>query len=106
MVCRDFVCGFSNVTLCCRINLAYSLQMCGKLQQAWRQFATAIEQDSRCQAAYGGRAIVNLRMNDLYGALQDMNASIKISANAELHTNRGVISLVSPAANIRPLMIG
>ena len=106
MVPCVFVSVFFNVTLCCRINLAYSLQMSGKFQQAWNQFTTAIEQDSRCQAAYEGRAIVNLQMSNLYGALQDMNASIKIRTNAELHTNRGVISLVSLAANIRPLMIG
>lgn len=79
----------------CRINLAYSLQMSGKFQQAWTQFTTVVEQNARCQAAYEGRAIVNLQMSNLFGALQDVNASIKIRASAELHTNRGVINLVS-----------
>lgn len=69
--------------------------MCGKFQQAWSQFTTAIEQDGRCQAAYEGRAIVNLQMSNLFAALQDVNASLKIRGSAELHTNRGVISLVS-----------
>lgn len=78
-----------------RINLAYSLQMCGKFQQAWSQFTTAIEQNPRCQAAFEGRAIVNLQMSNLFASLQDVNASLKIKSSAELHTNRGVISLVS-----------
>ncbi|XP_067933193.1 uncharacterized protein [Watersipora subatra] len=76
-----------------RINLAYSLQMSGKFQQSWTQFTIAIDQDSKCQAAYEGRAIVNLQMSNLFAALQDVNASIKIKASAELYTNRGVISL-------------
>lgn len=69
--------------------------MSGKFQQAWAQFTTAIEHDERCQAEYEGRAIVNLQMSNLFGALQDVNASIKIKSSAELHTNRGVINLVS-----------
>lgn len=77
-----------------RINLAYSLQISGKFQQSWTQFTIAIEQDHNCQAAYEGRAIVNLQMSNLFAALQDVNASIKINASSELHTNRGVISLV------------
>jgi len=68
--------------------------MAGKFQQAWTQFTTAIDQDPRCQAAYEGRAIVNLQMSNLFGALQDVNASIKVKQSAELHTNRGVINLV------------
>ena len=69
--------------------------MSGKFQQSWTQFTIAIEQDAKCQAAYEGRAIVNLQMSNLFAALQDVNASLKIKASAELHTNRGVISLVS-----------
>ena len=69
--------------------------MSGKFQQAWSQFTTAIEQNPRCQAAFEGRAIVNLQMSNLFAALQDVNASLKIKNSAELHTNRGVISLVS-----------
>lgn len=69
--------------------------MCGKFQQAWSQFTTAISQDNRCQAAYEGRAIINLQMSNLFAALQDVNASLKIRASAELYTNRGVINLVS-----------
>jgi len=71
--------------------------MSGKFQQAWTQFTIAIQQDQLCQAAYEGRAIVNLQMSNLFAALQDVNASMKVKASAELHTNRGVVSLVGSA---------
>ncbi|XP_046576439.1 LOW QUALITY PROTEIN: uncharacterized protein LOC124284394 [Haliotis rubra] len=77
--------------LAARVNLAYTMQVAGKLMQAWRHFTAAITVKPRFKPALEGRAIVNLQMSDTFAAYQDINASVKVSATAELLTNRGVI---------------
>ncbi|XP_063144977.1 tetratricopeptide repeat protein 6 [Candoia aspera] len=75
-----------------RLCLGYSLQALGKFQKAWTQFTAAIHCDPSCHFAYDGRAIVCLQMGDTFAAFQDTNAALKITTNAELLTNRGVIN--------------
>ncbi|XP_078089235.1 uncharacterized protein ttc6 [Mustelus asterias] len=75
-----------------RINLGFNFQVLGRFQRAWNQFTIAIDIDPTLQAAYEGRAVVNLQVNNIFGAFQDINAALKISASAKLFTNRGVIS--------------
>ncbi|XP_061468793.1 tetratricopeptide repeat protein 6 [Rhineura floridana] len=75
-----------------RLCLGYSLQALGKFQKAWSQFTTAIYIDPTCHIAYDGRAVVCLQMGDTFAAFQDTNAALKITTNAELLTNRGVIN--------------
>ncbi|XP_059812571.1 uncharacterized protein ttc6 [Hypanus sabinus] len=75
-----------------RLNLGYNLQVLGKFQKAWIHFAIAIDVDPKFQDAYEGRAVINLQMNNTFGALQDINAALKIYNSAKLLTNRGVIS--------------
>ncbi|ESP04783.1 hypothetical protein LOTGIDRAFT_156007 [Lottia gigantea] len=74
-----------------RVNLAYTLQVEGHLMQAWEQFTSAIEVKPTYKPALEGRAIVNLQMSNMFGASQDITASIKVQPTAELLTNRGVI---------------
>ncbi|XP_041070110.1 uncharacterized protein ttc6 [Carcharodon carcharias] len=75
-----------------RLNLGYNFQVLGRFQKAWNQFTIAIDIEPTCQDAYEGRAVVNLQMNNTFGAFQDINAALKISQSAKLFTNRGVIS--------------
>ncbi|XP_025023839.1 tetratricopeptide repeat protein 6 [Python bivittatus] len=75
-----------------RLCLGYNLQALGKFQKAWTQFTAAICCDPSCHIAYDGRAIVCLQMGDTFAAFQDTNAALKITINAELLTNRGVIN--------------
>ncbi|XP_072135606.1 uncharacterized protein ttc6 [Mobula birostris] len=75
-----------------RLNLGYNLQVLGKFQKAWNHFAIAIDIDPKFQDAYEGRAVISLQMNNTSGALQDINAALKIYNSAKLLTNRGVIS--------------
>ncbi|XP_062974543.1 tetratricopeptide repeat protein 6 [Elgaria multicarinata webbii] len=75
-----------------RLCLGYNLQALGKFQKAWAQFTAAILIDPKCHLAYDGRAIVCLQMGDYFAAFQDTNAALKITASAELLTNRGVIN--------------
>lgn len=44
--------------------------------------------------ALEGRAIINLQMNNTFGAYHDITASIEVGPSAELYTNRGVIHQV------------
>uniref|UniRef100_A0A8D2L8E2 Tetratricopeptide repeat domain 6 n=1 Tax=Varanus komodoensis TaxID=61221 RepID=A0A8D2L8E2_VARKO len=75
-----------------RLCLGYNLQALAKFQKAWTQFTVAILIDPKCHLAYDGRAIVCLQMGDNFAAFQDTNAALKITTNAELLTNRGVIN--------------
>ncbi|XP_067388344.1 tetratricopeptide repeat protein 6 [Emydura macquarii macquarii] len=75
-----------------RICLGYNLQALGKFQKAWNQFTVAIDIDPRCHVAYDGRAVVCLQMGDTFAAFQDTNAALKLTTNAQLLTNRGVIN--------------
>ncbi|XP_048339434.1 tetratricopeptide repeat protein 6-like [Sphaerodactylus townsendi] len=75
-----------------RLCLGYNLQGLGKFQKAWHQFSAAIQINPGCHIAYDGRAIVCLQMGDTFAAFQDINAALKVTASAELLTNRGVIN--------------
>ncbi|EMP30732.1 Tetratricopeptide repeat protein 6 [Chelonia mydas] len=75
-----------------RICLGYNLQAFGKFQKAWNQFTVAIDIDPKCHIAYDGRAVVCLQMGDTFAAFQDTNAALKLTTNAQLLTNRGVIN--------------
>ncbi|XP_067895393.1 uncharacterized protein ttc6 isoform X2 [Heterodontus francisci] len=75
-----------------RLNLGYNFQVLGRFQKAWDQFTVAIDIDPTFEDAYEGRAVINLQMNNTFGAFQDINSALKISASAKLFTNRGVIS--------------
>ncbi|XP_038263522.1 tetratricopeptide repeat protein 6 isoform X4 [Dermochelys coriacea] len=75
-----------------RICLGYNLQAFGKFQKAWNQFTVAIDIDPKCHIAYDGRAVVCLQMGDTFAAFQDTNAALKLTINAQLLTNRGVIN--------------
>ncbi|KFQ04504.1 Tetratricopeptide repeat protein 6, partial [Haliaeetus albicilla] len=75
-----------------RICLGYNFKALGKLQRAWSQFTVAICIDSKCHAAYDGRASVCLQMGETFAAFQDINAALKLTTTAPLLTNRGVIS--------------
>uniref|UniRef100_UPI00398E5DDC uncharacterized protein ttc6 isoform X3 n=1 Tax=Pristiophorus japonicus TaxID=55135 RepID=UPI00398E5DDC len=75
-----------------RLNLGYNFQVLGKFQKAWNHFTIAIDIDPTFQDAYEGRAVINLQMNNTFGAFQDINAALKTSESAKLFTNRGVIS--------------
>ncbi|XP_076446152.1 uncharacterized protein LOC143283739 isoform X2 [Babylonia areolata] len=78
--------------LAARVNLAYTLQVCGKLMQAWRNFTIAVTMKGTYKPALEGRAIVNLQMSNTFAAFQDISTSIHIAPTAELLTNRGVIN--------------
>nr|KAG5709228.1 hypothetical protein BaRGS_017980 [Batillaria attramentaria] len=78
--------------LTARVNLAYTLQVCGKMMQAWRNFTIAITLKGNFKPALEGRAIVNLQMSNTFAAFQDISSSIHAAATAELLTNRGVIN--------------
>ncbi|KAK7097844.1 uncharacterized protein [Littorina saxatilis] len=80
------------VCLAARVNLAYTLQVCGKLMQAWRNFTIAVSIRGTFKPALEGRAIVNLQMSNTFAAFQDISSSIHIAPTAELLTNRGVIN--------------
>ncbi|XP_051871501.1 uncharacterized protein ttc6 [Pristis pectinata] len=75
-----------------RLNLGYNLQVLGKFQKSWNHFTIATNIDPKFQDAYEGRAVISLQMNNTFGALQDINAALKICKSAKLLTNRGVIS--------------
>uniref|UniRef100_A0A8C7DYK9 Tetratricopeptide repeat domain 6 n=1 Tax=Naja naja TaxID=35670 RepID=A0A8C7DYK9_NAJNA len=91
---KDFLTAVHINPVCikARLCLGYSLQALGKFQKAWTQFSAAIHCDPSCHNAYDGRAIVCLQMGDIFAAFQDTNAALKITTNAELLTNRGVIN--------------
>ncbi|XP_043930180.1 tetratricopeptide repeat protein 6 [Protopterus annectens] len=74
-----------------RINMGYNLQVLGEFQKAWNQFTVALDIDAKCQAAYEGRAIVNLQMSHTLAAFHDISAALKLGVSAKLLTNRGVI---------------
>ncbi|KAG8126289.1 hypothetical protein E2320_021407, partial [Naja naja] len=80
---KDFLTAVHINPVCikARLCLGYSLQ-----------FSAAIHCDPSCHNAYDGRAIVCLQMGDIFAAFQDTNAALKITTNAELLTNRGVIN--------------
>uniref|UniRef100_A0A8D0C2M8 Tetratricopeptide repeat domain 6 n=1 Tax=Salvator merianae TaxID=96440 RepID=A0A8D0C2M8_SALMN len=91
---KDFVKAIhlNPVYIKARLCLGYTLQALGKFQRAWAQFTAAIQMDPKCHIAYDGRAVVCLQMGDTFAAFQDTNAALKITTNAELLTNRGVIN--------------
>ncbi|KAK9959642.1 hypothetical protein ABG768_009752 [Culter alburnus] len=91
---RDFLSALHLNPLClsARISLAYNLQVLGFFQRAWNQFTVAIEVNPKNWAAYEGRAVTCLQMDNLFAALQDINCAIKCNPLAEqLFTNRGLI---------------
>ncbi|CAG5115741.1 unnamed protein product, partial [Candidula unifasciata] len=75
-----------------RVNLAYAMQVSGKMMQAWKHFTSVIEVRPGYKPALEGRAIVNLQMSNMFGAFQDISQSVNYGPTAELLTNRGVIS--------------
>ncbi|XP_069772876.1 uncharacterized protein ttc6 isoform X2 [Narcine bancroftii] len=75
-----------------RLNLGYNLQVQGKFQRAWNHFTIATDIDPKFQDGFEGRAVISLQMDNTSGALQDINAALKIHKSAKLLTNRGVIS--------------
>ncbi|XP_048046910.1 uncharacterized protein ttc6 isoform X2 [Megalobrama amblycephala] len=91
---RDFLSALHLNPLClsARISLAYNLQVLGFFQRAWNQFTVAIEVNPKNWAAYEGRAVTCLQMDNMFAALQDINCAIKCNPLAEqLFTNRGLI---------------
>ncbi|XP_071949677.1 uncharacterized protein [Antedon mediterranea] len=76
-----------------RVNLAYTLQMTGKFQQAWEQFTACLKVNPNYKPALEGRSVICLQMMDTFAALLDLNAALKIAGTAELYTNRGVVHL-------------
>ncbi|OXB83948.1 UNVERIFIED_CONTAM: hypothetical protein H355_009432 [Colinus virginianus] len=91
---KDFLKAIHLNPMCvkARICLGYNLQALGKLQSAWNQLTAVIAIDSKCDAAYEGRASVSLQMGEIFSALQDTNAALKLTTTAPLLTNRGVIN--------------
>ncbi|XP_048805248.1 tetratricopeptide repeat protein 6 isoform X2 [Lagopus muta] len=91
---KDFLKAIHLNPMCmkARICLGYNLQAIGKLQSAWNQLTIVIAIDSKCNAAYEGRASVSLQMGEVFSALQDINAALKLTTTAPLLTNRGVIN--------------
>ncbi|XP_077179273.1 tetratricopeptide repeat protein 6 isoform X2 [Paroedura picta] len=91
---KDFLKAIHMNPLCikARICLGYNLQSLGKFQKAWHQFSAAINIDPECHIAYDGRAIVCLQMGNTFAAFQDINTALKVTTNAEMLTNRGVIN--------------
>ncbi|XP_077095050.1 uncharacterized protein ttc6 isoform X1 [Siphateles boraxobius] len=91
---RDFLSALHLNPLClsARICLAYNLQVLGFFQKAWNQFTVAVEVNPKNWAAYEGRAVTSLQMDNMFAALQDMNCAIKCNPLGEqLFTNRGLI---------------
>ncbi|XP_051724987.1 uncharacterized protein ttc6 isoform X2 [Ctenopharyngodon idella] len=91
---RDFLSALHLNPLClsARISLAYNLQVLGFFQRAWNQFTVAVEVNPKNWAAYEGRAVTCLQMDNMFAALQDINCAIKCNPLAEqLFTNRGLI---------------
>ncbi|XP_033111439.1 uncharacterized protein LOC117112460 isoform X2 [Anneissia japonica] len=76
-----------------RVNLAYTLQVTGKFQQAWTQFTACLQINPNYKPALEGRSIICLQMMDTFAALLDLNAALKVAETAELYTNRGVVHL-------------
>ncbi|XP_042670912.1 tetratricopeptide repeat protein 6 isoform X2 [Centrocercus urophasianus] len=91
---KDFLKAIHLNPMCmkARICLGYNLQAIGKLQSAWNQLTIVIAIDSKCNAAYEGRASVSLQMGEVFSALQDINAALKLTTTAPLLTNRGIIN--------------
>ncbi|OXB66807.1 hypothetical protein ASZ78_003509 [Callipepla squamata] len=91
---KDFLKAIHLNPMCvkARICLGYNLQALGKLQSAWNQLTAVIAIDSKCDAAYEGRASVSLQMGEIFSALQDTNTALKLTTTAPLLTNRGVIN--------------
>lgn len=77
--------------LLARINMAFLLQAEGKFQEAWNELTRVLQADQWCVPAREARAIISLQMNNLFGALLDINAAIQVCKSALLLTNRGVI---------------
>ncbi|XP_067312035.1 uncharacterized protein ttc6 [Pseudorasbora parva] len=91
---RDFLSALHLNPLClsARISLAYNLQVLGFFQRAWNQFTVAVEMNPENWAAYEGRAVTSLQMDNMFAALQDISCAIKCNPLAEeLFTNRGLI---------------
>ncbi|XP_048830069.1 uncharacterized protein LOC125707163 [Brienomyrus brachyistius] len=91
---RDFVAALhlNPLSPAARVSLGYNLQDFGSFQSAWNQFTVAIDLEPECWAAFEGRALVNLRMKNSYGAFHDISTALKHNPLSDLlHTNRGVI---------------
>nr|XP_023696055.1 tetratricopeptide repeat protein 6 isoform X1 [Paramormyrops kingsleyae] len=91
---RDFLAALhlNPLSPAARVSLGYNLQDFGSFQSAWNQFTVAIDLEPGCWEAFEGRALVNLRMKNSYGAFHDINTALKHYPLSDLlHTNRGVI---------------
>lgn len=53
-------------------------QVLGFFQRAWNQFTVAVEVNPKNWAAYEGRAVTSLQMDNMFAALQDINCAIKV----------------------------
>lgn len=53
-------------------------QVLGFFQRAWNQFTVAVEVNPKNWAAYEGRAVTCLQMDNMFAALQDINCAIKV----------------------------
>ncbi|XP_040528610.1 tetratricopeptide repeat protein 6 isoform X1 [Gallus gallus] len=91
---KDFLKAIHLNPMCtkARICLGYNLRALGKLRSAWNQLTVVIAIDSKCDTAYEGRALISLQMGEIFSALQDINAALKLTTTAPLLTNRGVIN--------------
>ncbi|XP_057307156.1 uncharacterized protein LOC130645247 isoform X1 [Hydractinia symbiolongicarpus] len=75
-----------------RVNLAHCLQLNAQHMKAWYLYTRTIELAPASKSALEGRALVNLRMQNTYGAFLDINNALKIGKSAELLTIRGVVN--------------
>src|SRR6478736_10464301 len=74
------------------VNIAYTKQNEGLLEEAWKYFTNAQFIDPLCTTALEGRALINSLMKNPFAAYLDISKAIEINPkSAELLTNRGVI---------------
>jgi tetratricopeptide (TPR) repeat protein len=73
------------------VNLAYNLQACGNLQQAWVILSGALRFAPQGIIALEARAIINLQMSNFSAAMLDLTSAIAADQSAELRCNRGVV---------------
>ena len=64
--------------LLARVNLALLLQAEGRFQKAWNELTRVLQTDQWCVPAREARAVISLQMNNLFGALLDINAAIQV----------------------------
>ncbi|PAA62172.1 hypothetical protein BOX15_Mlig000887g4 [Macrostomum lignano] len=78
--------------LAARVNLAFSLQMDGRMRAAWDQLSAAIRFQPDSPKPWECRAVVSLQMSNLDGALADANEAVRLRpSSAESLVTRGVV---------------